>query len=93
MVLDIPHGAGSVGRCGRSADSRPESSEIGGRVHISWNRMSLYVVDLGTFNLGIIGFLFQSSNDHVGSVPSRCSVIVYFAIGVKPECSGICIPP
>ena len=40
-----------------------------------------------------LGFLFQSSNDHVGSVPSRCSVIVYFAIGVKPECSGICIPP
>lgn len=34
-----------------------------------------------------LGFLFQSSNDHVGSVPSR------FAIGVKPECSGICIPP
>ena len=40
-----------------------------------------------------LGFLFQSSNDHVGSVPSRCSLIVYFAIGVKPECSGICIPP
>ncbi len=58
-------GAGSVGRCGRSADSRdPESSEIGGCV---------YVVDFGTLNLGIRDVFFQSSKDHgKGSFPVYC---------------------
>lgn len=63
--------------------------------------MCAYILEPGCRYMSLIwglsilelGFLFQSSNDHVGSVPSRCSVIVYFAIGVKPECSGIFIPP